>query len=59
MTENVENLIPEHLKNLRNDLQSFRSDTGAALEEVRYRLGACAAEKLRDKEASSQAICGA
>ena len=38
MTENVENLILEHLKALRNELRDFRADTSDNLMQVKARL---------------------
>lgn len=38
MTENVENLILEHLKALRNDLRGFQAETGANFAEIKVRL---------------------
>lgn len=38
MTENVENLILEHLKALRNDLRGFQAETGANFAEIKIRL---------------------
>ena len=38
MTENTENLILEHLKSLRNELQVFRTETRDQFEQVKARL---------------------
>ena len=38
MTENVENLILEHLKALRNELRDFRADTSDNFMQVKARL---------------------
>ena len=38
MTENVENLILEHLKALRNELRDFRADTSDNFMQVKPRL---------------------
>lgn len=37
-SENIENLILEHLKALRNELQTFRTETRENFEQVKARL---------------------
>ncbi len=38
MTEDVENLVLEHLKALRNELRDFRADTSDNFMQVKARL---------------------
>lgn len=38
MTENTENLVLEHLRGLRNDIVTFRSDMQSEFGEVKHRL---------------------
>lgn len=38
MADNVENLILEHLKALRNDLREFKTEAMADLSMIKYRL---------------------
>ncbi len=38
MTDNVENLILEHLRLLRNELRDFRTETTADLAMIKQRL---------------------
>lgn len=38
MADNVENLILEHLKALRNDLREFKAEAMADLSMIKYQL---------------------
>jgi len=39
MADEINNLLLEHLKALRNDLSSFRSETRSDINDVKHRLG--------------------
>jgi hypothetical protein len=38
MTENVENLVLEHLRALRSEIQTLRSEMHSEFKDVKYRL---------------------
>lgn len=38
MTDNVENLVLEHLKSLRNELRDFRTRHDQDMDDLKYRL---------------------
>ncbi len=40
MTENVENLLLEHLKALRNELREFRNEFHSETENLKQRMSA-------------------
>ena len=40
MTENVENLLLEHLKALRNELRDFRNEFHSESENLKHRMSA-------------------
>lgn len=56
MGENVENLIIEHLKGLRNELREFREETRADLQTIKMRLNSLerASAGLHDDNAITQ-----
>ena len=39
MTENVENLVLEHLRGLRNQLNEFQQEARERLDRIEFRLG--------------------
>ena len=49
MTENVENLVLEQLRQLRNDVRDFRSSMETELSDVKYRLTSLERLVLTDK----------
>ncbi len=40
MTEPVDNLLPEHLKSLRNELREFRDEFHVETENLKHRMSA-------------------
>lgn len=38
MIENTENLVLEHLRGLRNQIEAFQTETRADLREIKHRL---------------------
>jgi predicted nucleic acid-binding Zn-ribbon protein len=40
MTENVENLLPEHLKALHNELREYRNEFHTETEYLKHRISA-------------------
>lgn len=38
MTDTTENLVLEHLRGLRNQIESFQTETRADLREIKHRL---------------------
>lgn len=49
MTENVENVLPEHLKGLRNELREFRNEFQTETENLKHRMSALETAMIKVK----------